>query len=118
MREIKFRGIKIFSDEYVYGYLTRGDFGLTIDYFGWTGEMRSDIIIEGTESQYTGIKDKHGVEIYEGDKLSNGSGRICVVEWHKYAATYDCTVVETKDGDNTFGFKPQHWSHVCEIWKD
>jgi uncharacterized phage protein (TIGR01671 family) len=79
MREIKFRGKRIDNGEWVYGYYC---------FNGYTDEQKHFIIpdyasafygievIPETVGQFTGLHDKNGKEIYEGDycKLINASG--------------------------------------------
>lgn len=64
MREIKFRGKKWNADlerlHFVEGYLI--DYNVIIDKFGNTHVVHADTI-----GQFTGLKDKNGTEIYEGD---------------------------------------------------
>jgi len=83
MRTIKFRAIKddVSNFNFVYGNLIYDENGNPRIQDG--NSMRFHTCIKGTECQFTGLLDKNGNEIYEGDIVSSSIYEIKdqTVEW-------------------------------------
>ena len=62
--------------------------------------------------EYTSKKDKNNKEIYEGDILSNGTGRIGKVIWFEPQACFDVKPL-TAQGTSQ-AFSPNNWIY-CEV---
>lgn len=68
--------------------------------------------------QFTGLKDKRDVDIYAGDYIKNGSGRIGVVRFNDDIGSWDVYFVTDKYCDekgNASGFKPCQFKFYVEI---
>ena len=88
-REIKFRGQQINTKKWVYGYLYRNK-GLYVICENIKYAEEESILLD-TVGQYTGLDDKNGKEIYEGDivKLDSNMLKITgIVTYHNNEAVF------------------------------
>ena len=119
MREILFRGKLLDNGEWVYGSFcmdAREQFnglcgvdGFIRLYDKAKGKMQTYEVDRETVGQYTGMKDKNGRRIFEGDIChKTRTGEIVSVKWHGTMAGY---VLGKKRADN------KHLSDFGELFR-
>lgn len=104
-REIKFRGKRIGTGEWVYGYYY-SECGNT---YIIENRQKEDMakrnipfrVKADTIGQYTGLKDRNGRDVWEGDLLRTPEGDIMVVEWVEGGLITRCLIPANEGYINT-----------------
>jgi uncharacterized phage protein (TIGR01671 family) len=108
-REIEFRGKRVDNGEWVYGDLTGGDTIHTkapwVD--SGTYEWWGYEVIEESVGQYTGLKDKDGKKIFDGD----------VIKWERSYSFGDDYSNEPIDIDRTTTIVGEIYFNPLKGWK-
>ena len=107
MREIKFRGKRVGNGEWVYGSYIYA-FDMVHEHCIRCGTTYA--VMPETVGQYTGLKDKNGKKIYEGDRLKrigDAGDEIFIIEWNEQSGGFNLNYIYF---DETYDLE--------ELWPD
>lgn len=120
MREILFRGKRIANGEWVEGYYCPCSFGrfpcrpaIIIKEDMDNGRWHPEEIIPETVGQYTGLTDKNGNKIFEGDIIDTPD-RLVKVVWLTGNSQFDLDFIRYANDVTITNFKGIHMSDLKE----